>query len=118
MEESAEKLKMQNSGRLKLNQNKTKKSLLKRKERKMGSEIGLGLVLVGLGLEMLIGISARDPLSALLPMNISPPFKHVANQKTKTKTSKMRSLPINRSPIQEPHVVQEKAEERFAGLQM
>ena len=64
MEQSAEKLKMQNSGRLKLNQNKTKKSLLKRKERKMGSEIGLGLVLVGLGLEMLIGISARDLVSA------------------------------------------------------
>ena len=32
----------------------------------MGSEIGLGLVLVvvGLGLEMLIGISARHPVSA------------------------------------------------------
>ena len=48
----------------KIDQKKPKKSLLKRKERKMGSEIGLGLVLVGLGLEMLIGISARDLVSA------------------------------------------------------
>ena len=55
---------MQNNASLKLTQKEPKKSLLSRKERKMGSEIGLGLVLVGLGLEMLIGISAQDPVSA------------------------------------------------------